>query len=1554
MVSRLGRYEVLAELGRGGFGHVYRGLDPTLGSPVAIKMLIAGGDQGMLTRFRGEAAAARRLRHPNIITVYDFGEQDGAPFIVMELLDGRDLEWVITTRYPLTMLHKLQILAQVASGLRHAHAAGIIHRDVKPANIMLLRDGSIKIMDFGIARATRSAESRLTPHGAMIGTLRYMAPEQFMGLEPDPRSDIFAYGLIFYELLTGVHPFNAPEPAGLMYNLLNRQPAPLGELCSDCPPDLQSVVSRLLQKEPDLRYQSLDDVLFDIEPALQKLREEKVGELLAQARSEREQGKPESAQGLIRRALELAPTHEQARRFREELQVEVRRHEIRPKLQELLQRSRDALAGGNPMEAVQRLESAIRLDPADTEIRALLDQARAAAGKADRAARLRTEAENALRAGDTERARALALEAVELGDSGARPLLERADAGVVEERRKARLGELVARVRSLIGSRSWEQASVSLNEIAKNFPGLTVVGELRAELLSAWERDERARALEEGLAAARRALARGDPDGAMKTLQDLALQYPESLEAAEMLRAAQVEAEARTRRAFVQRAIEEASAAAAQNDFDRAKRSVENALARHPADPDLERERERIAAAAMEAALASAKELRAQGKPADGIRTLDSLPAPYAHDRRVTSLRETLSNELEAALREADLRDLLDRAESLIEGGQPEEAADLLRSSPQAANRAVKRLLASAERSLRQRLDRKAALDRALAEARRLFQNQAFGEANRVLGAFREKHGPDEQAGELEQQAEKAERNAQRLVADLCAQVEDLLNVDPVQAAEKACAAPPEIRDRPEVREIEEAAVQAAREWRANSEADDLARHARELVASGDFSRALAAVNEGLSGHPGHLLLVEARDEALAAQRRSETLAAVEALAAAHRYDEALRKLGEARRRDPGEAEYSRLEASITGARDAWMAEQAESGIREKLERARRSIPGQPEEAVAALEALRRQHPGRADLDVALKEAREAAGRKRRDALLAEVARLCERQEFDAALEELNATGPDADGEIADSRERVLASRERAQRAAAAQAAEAALGMLESDPHKALTSLRALPAAVRARQEVASAIEQCQTAVVAAERRAMLEKIDDLLRRGKRAKARRLHASAVQRFGNDGAIEGLLSRLEAALPEPRRGRRWSWVAIGGLATAILAAVAIREFPHRAPPRSAAPSRPEASQPAASQAATRQAPASQPPAPQTATPVAQGRRTGTLVVDAGTRDALVYVDGVPAGRTDASGRFSSTLEAAKHSIRVERSGFDAPPAHTVEIASNQRRLVQFRLTATPQAQTPPAMTAGRGSAVVPPAGVTAPQPPADVAEQEWARARVSPDPAVVQGFLQKYPGGPHADEAQARLEALFWGANGPADAGSLRLYLTRFPNGAHRKEVQARVEELAWDGLDKGNAQELRSFIGQYPNDPHRSEAQASLDRLEKQQQAGDERPGLPKANDVQTRAEGQQGIRDAIAEFNGAFTKREPTALKQIWPEVPKDYLEGMKQPGVSFIMRLQPTGEPLVTGDTTSLACLLVSETTLRGRVIRNQKNVKVTFARSAGRWLIAKLSGS
>src|SRR6516225_2073153 len=176
MGDYIGKYEIEAIIGEGAFGRVYRAHDPTVNRPVAIKVLTGEGKE-LISRFRMEASAAGNLRHKNIVTIYEFGEHKGRPFIAMELLEGEDLSQVIARQESLTLLEKIRIMSQAAEGLHCAHSNGVLHRDVKPANIKLLADGTVKILDFGIARVTRDRDAtRLTQKGDLLGTILYMAP----------------------------------------------------------------------------------------------------------------------------------------------------------------------------------------------------------------------------------------------------------------------------------------------------------------------------------------------------------------------------------------------------------------------------------------------------------------------------------------------------------------------------------------------------------------------------------------------------------------------------------------------------------------------------------------------------------------------------------------------------------------------------------------------------------------------------------------------------------------------------------------------------------------------------------------------------------------------------------------------------------------------------------------------------------------------------------------------------------------------------------------------------------------------------------------------------------------------------------------------------------------------------------------------------------------------------------------------------------------------------------------------------------------------------------
>ncbi len=266
MIKQLGRYEVIRELGQGAMGVVYQAKDPLIDRVVAIKTINLGlaqeGKDEYEGRFYQEAKAAGRLNHPNIVTIYDVGKSGDVAYIAMEFLQGRELRDIMNDAGLLPIDHVLDMVAQVASGLAYAHEYDIVHRDVKPSNIMVIRDGHVKITDFGIARMA-SAGVR-TQTGMVLGSPKYMSPEQVMGKALDQRSDIFSLGVMLYEMLTGSAPFNGDNVNSIMYQTLNATPALPNTINPLVPEMLNFIVAKALAKGVDDRYQNAKDLAADL------------------------------------------------------------------------------------------------------------------------------------------------------------------------------------------------------------------------------------------------------------------------------------------------------------------------------------------------------------------------------------------------------------------------------------------------------------------------------------------------------------------------------------------------------------------------------------------------------------------------------------------------------------------------------------------------------------------------------------------------------------------------------------------------------------------------------------------------------------------------------------------------------------------------------------------------------------------------------------------------------------------------------------------------------------------------------------------------------------------------------------------------------------------------------------------------------------------------------------------------------------------------------------------------------------------------------------------
>lgn len=262
---KIGKYDILESVGKGGMGVVYRAYDPIIDREVALKTISVEALQNptLHERFYREARAVGKLRHPNIITIHELGEEYGLPYIVMEYLPGTDLHEIIKAKQPIPIPRKIQVITEICRGLAYAHDSGVVHRDIKPSNVRIGKNGEVKIVDFGIARVLASKSK--SSSGIVFGSVHYMSPEQIQGnTKVDGRSDIFSVGLLLYELLNYRKPFAAHGTAKILHRTLHDSPDPIDEEIRKQIPGVEKILANALMKKAAERYQSAAQMASDL------------------------------------------------------------------------------------------------------------------------------------------------------------------------------------------------------------------------------------------------------------------------------------------------------------------------------------------------------------------------------------------------------------------------------------------------------------------------------------------------------------------------------------------------------------------------------------------------------------------------------------------------------------------------------------------------------------------------------------------------------------------------------------------------------------------------------------------------------------------------------------------------------------------------------------------------------------------------------------------------------------------------------------------------------------------------------------------------------------------------------------------------------------------------------------------------------------------------------------------------------------------------------------------------------------------------------------------
>jgi eukaryotic-like serine/threonine-protein kinase len=777
--EKIGKYEIVEVIGEGGMGAVYKAKHPGFGAPRAIKVIKGDFAENpeLLRRFYQEAQAVGNLQHPNIVVVHDLGEENGSPFLVMEYVDGVPLDKIIARRESKSLLEKLGIVIEVLNALHYAHQHNIVHRDVKPANVMVLKDGHIKLLDFGIAR---QGDLGQTKTNQMMGTMWYMSPEQFEGKVVDGRSDVFSAGIMLFELLAYTLPFSNADMSYIMKRMRGDPPPPLSTYLQSYPLELDDIIARALALRDD-RYSTAEEFAFELGRVQYRLKRDLAGDRISQARELIQRRDLPRACELLSEAVRLDTENQTAKQLLFELKLTLKTEQRKDQGKQLRAQAEEELAAKQWESAEKLIEEAVKLNATDPESLNLREKIAAAKARDQEIKKRLAWAKVAQQSGELAVAKKAAEDAAALDpqDTNAKLMLTAIGRLIVEQEKQRQVQQFLQSARHEIEARQYSAAQENIANAKAIDAAYPEISGLERMLNAGREQDARQR----GLAQLRSQIEQELSTGRARSARDMAAaamrKFPGDQEFVRLKSAAEGAIEKEERRAYIDERIATATRLVDGGEATRALRMLKDVEREYQADSRLHEyidvvqqaaERE-SAAREKQQVLQKARNAMRSKSFAEAISVLESGLVQFPEDAEIKDLLKTARDEFERLSKKKQVEEVGKQAQELLQSRAHTDAIRLLeRTSAQVSDPELAKLL---EYARNEAARFRAGLQEASEQATQMLNLGQHSEAVTFLEALADKYGKNADFQVLLEQARNQAEGTRRAKARLQTNLKD-------------------------------------------------------------------------------------------------------------------------------------------------------------------------------------------------------------------------------------------------------------------------------------------------------------------------------------------------------------------------------------------------------------------------------------------------------------------------------------------------------------------------------------------------------------------------------------------------------------------------------------------------------------------------------------------------------------------------------------------------------------------------------------------------------------